>query len=109
MSTKLFFITPSGRKIETDGPTGESFMHVATAAGVPGVIGECGGGCSCGTCHVKLPPDWAERLAATQPPSALEHELLEFGDEYCSKTSRLSCQIKVTAEMEGMEVVVVDN
>lgn len=99
---KLIFQTPSGSVFEAEALAGETLMQAATNALVPGIIGECGGGCSCGTCHVHLPDEVAQQIEKTQPQSELERELLENGDDFSSKRSRLGCQITVHEGMDGI-------
>ena len=81
-------------------PPGLSLMEAALEAGVEGILAECGGACSCATCHVILDDDWHQRLGS---PSELEEGMLEFSENVCER-SRLSCQIDVTEEMDGMVV-----
>lgn len=79
---------------------GLSLMEAALEAGVEGILAECGGACSCATCHVILDDDWHQRLGSA---SELEEGMLEFSENACER-SRLSCQIDVTEEMDGMVV-----
>lgn len=104
----LEFLTTAGVRLRATGKPGDSIMQVARAAGVPGIIGECGGGCSCGTCHVHLSARMAEPILAAQPRSPLESEILENSDGYSAPLSRLGCQVKLTPEMDGMEVAVAE-
>jgi len=75
-------------------------METAVDNGVSGVVADCGGACSCATCHVYIDPDWVARLPE---PGESEQELLEFAVDL-KDNSRLSCQIEVTEEMDGMVV-----
>lgn len=75
-------------------------MEAATFNGVPGVVAECGGVCSCATCHVYIDPRWYKQLP---DPNDTEQELLEFAIDP-KENSRLSCQVVITEEMEGMVV-----
>jgi ferredoxin, 2Fe-2S len=80
---------------------GESIMSAATRTLTPGIIGECGGNLSCGTCHVFVDAAWSSRL----PPKTQEEEMvLEGVAEEPTEHSRLSCQIKMTAELDGIVV-----
>ena len=81
---------------------GGSLMELARNAGVRGIAGECGGGCSCGTCHVHLPDDWIDRLGRATPS---EMDMLEF-EPTMTRNSRLSCQIAVTDALDGLSVSV---
>ena len=92
-----------GRDITLEVANGLSLMEAATARGVPGIIGECGGSMSCATCHVVVDPDWAERAGS---PSAFEEDMLDITDAGRQPTSRLSCQIKMSAELDGIVVSV---
>jgi len=80
---------------------GASLMAAATGAGVPGIVAECGGSAMCATCHVYVDEAWAGKLPA---PLANEIEMLECTAAELRPTSRLSCQIKLTTELQGMVV-----
>ena len=73
-------------------------MLAARRAGIGGIIGECGGACSCATCHVYVDESWSH---TTGPATGSEADMLEFADEV-RPLSRLSCQIKVTPELDGL-------
>lgn len=88
-----------GREITLDVPEGQSLMEAATQRGVPGIIGECGGSMSCATCHVVVAPAWTDRAG---PPSAFEEDMLDITEAGRQPTSRLSCQIKMTAALDGI-------
>lgn len=75
-----------------------SVMQLALAIGVRGIEGQCGGSISCGTCHVHVPPDW---IARTGPAGRDEIDMLEFEPGF-GPTSRLSCQIAVTPDLDGL-------
>jgi 2Fe-2S ferredoxin len=77
-------------------------MEAARASGIPGVIGECGGACACGTCHIQLSADTLARLG---PATQAEQNILEFEETACP-ASRLSCQIRVADLPEGAVFVV---
>lgn len=101
---KLTFVQADGARVEAGAALGTSLMQAAVNAGVDAIAAECGGACACGTCHCVLPQEWFERVAA---PEADEMDMLEFviGPQ---PTSRLSCQVLVTEEMQGMEINVPD-
>jgi 2Fe-2S ferredoxin len=101
---KITFIAPGGRPIEVDGRPGESVMLAALVGMVPGIEAECGGACSCGTCHVHVEPGWREVVG---PPKALEAGMLEMIDK-TSDASRLCCQIQICEEIDGLVVRVPD-
>ena len=92
-----------GREITLDVTEGTSLMEAATQRGVPGIIGECGGSMSCATCHVVVVPEWAERAGT---PSTFEDDMLDITEADRQPTSRLSCQIKMTAALDGIMVSV---
>ena len=96
--TRIRFIQHDGREHEVEASEGESVMRAAVADGVPGIAADCGGSLSCATCHVYVPQEWLERL---QPPSADEQAMLEIAVDP-RDNSRLSCQIMVTPELEGL-------
>jgi 2Fe-2S ferredoxin len=84
---------------------GRSLMEVARAHGVVGVLGDCGGTCACATCHVYVEPEW---LAAVGAPDDIEDALLDMVDSR-TVNSRLSCQIKLSPELDGLQVTVGPN
>jgi ferredoxin, 2Fe-2S len=71
-----------------------------SATACPGIVAECGGACSCATCHVHVDEAWSEKVG---PPSPMEEDMLDFAFDV-RPTSRLSCQIKVTDELDGLIV-----
>ncbi len=81
---------------------GESVMRAATRADIPGIIAECGGALTCATCHVYVSPAWLDRLPA---PEHAEAEMLEMLDDL-QPGSRLSCQITVEGDLDGLAVIV---
>ena len=96
----ITFVDHDGQSIEIFAQTGDSLMDAATFNGVTGVVAECGGACSCATCHVYIDPDWYAKLPQ---PDDSEKEMLEFAIDP-GNNSRLSCQIDITDELEGMVV-----
>ena len=90
-----------GREITLDVAEGTSLMEAATRHGVPGIIGECGGSMSCATCHVVVDSAWADRAGG---PSPFEEDMLDVAEAPREATSRLSCQIKMRAELDGIVV-----
>lgn len=81
---------------------GATLMEVAVANGIDGIDADCGGACSCATCHVIVGAEWTEVVG---PPSAQESELLELAEARCD-ASRLSCQVKLNERMDGLSVTV---
>lgn len=97
---RIKFIAADGTETEINAEPGTSLMVAAVNNGIKGIVAECGGACSCATCHVKVDPSWYDRLT---PPASLEKDMLEFAAEP-SDTGRLSCQIPVTDELDGLVV-----
>jgi 2Fe-2S ferredoxin len=97
---KITYIEITGKEHVLDVAPGLSVMQGAIANNVRGVIAECGGACSCATCHVYVDPSWVNRLAKK---SEIEESMLEAVCEMHSN-SRLSCQIEVTEALEGLVV-----
>ncbi|MBI2384271.1 MAG: 2Fe-2S iron-sulfur cluster binding domain-containing protein [Gammaproteobacteria bacterium] len=95
---KIVFIQHTGESQTVEARPGQSVMEAATANMVRGIIGECGGSCSCATCHVYVDRDWFERLPAAD---TMELGMLEGAVEP-GPLSRLSCQIKVTEDLDGL-------
>jgi 2Fe-2S ferredoxin len=94
------FIDHTGAKFEVEAPLNRSLMQVALENGVPGILGDCGGSCSCATCHGYVDEKWADKLP---PRTETEAFMLEEVPEP-RPTSRLCCQIRVTAEIDGITV-----
>ncbi|AOB25689.1 MULTISPECIES: 2Fe-2S iron-sulfur cluster-binding protein [Bordetella] len=99
------FITPAGETLRVEVAEGDSLMHAATFAGVPGILGECGGSCSCATCHVFVEQP---ALEALEPMGAAEAEALEWTAEPRRHNSRLCCQLRMSAALDGITVRVAD-
>ncbi|MEO0735106.1 MAG: 2Fe-2S iron-sulfur cluster-binding protein [Bacteroidota bacterium] len=97
----ITFITPTGETIPATGDGG-SVMELALKHNVSGIDGNCGGVCSCATCHVHVAP---EDFAKTGPAGDLEADMLEF-DENVSEYSRLCCQITVGPDLNGITLTV---
>jgi 2Fe-2S ferredoxin len=94
----LIFVQPDGTQRSIEAINGHSVMEAAVRNGIKGILGECGGTCSCSTCHCYVAPEWLGRLP---PKSAEEADLLDFVWER-KETSRLTCQITVTDEIDGV-------
>lgn len=97
---KVVFIEENGAQYEVDVPVGQSLMQAATENGIDGIVGECGGVCSCATCHVYVEPDWFQALP---PADDLEESMLDVVRDPM-ENSRLSCQIKMTEALDGLVV-----
>jgi 2Fe-2S ferredoxin len=98
---KIVYVEFAGTEHVVDVPEGWTVMQGAVSNGVTGIEGECGGSCSCGTCHVYV--DEAS-LARLPNPDDTEEAMLDAVAAEVKPTSRLGCQIKVTAELDGMIV-----
>ncbi len=98
--TKITFIDHSGKTATVDAENGSTVMETAIRNDIPGIEAECGGSCSCATCHVYVDEDWADKLPK---PGPLEEDMLDFAYDV-RPTSRLSCQITVSAALEGLTV-----
>jgi 2Fe-2S ferredoxin len=97
---KITYIQFDGVRREVEIKAGTTVMEGAVRNGVAGVEAECGGACSCATCHVQVDTAWRERTGA---PGAMERDLLDFAP-HAGPGSRLSCQIKVTDALDGLVV-----
>ncbi len=97
---KITYIAFDGTETIVDAKEGMSVMQSAVNNGVAGIVAECGGACSCATCHVHVEQEWFDKLPEAQN---MEKEMLDFVMSP-QPTSRLSCQIKVTAELDGLVV-----
>ncbi len=97
----ITYVEINGTEHTVDVPVGTSLMQGAVDHAVPGIEGDCGGMCACGTCHVYVPESF---VALTGRPEELESAMLEFAFDV-DERSRLSCQILVTEEMDGMRVL----
>ncbi|MEI7803993.1 MAG: 2Fe-2S iron-sulfur cluster-binding protein [Hyphomicrobiales bacterium] len=97
---KITFIEHDGTPHTVDAEIGSTVMETAIRTGVPGIVAECGGGCSCATCLVHVDEAWAEKL---DPRSDEEETQLDFAYDV-RPNSRLSCQIKVTEALDGLVV-----
>ena len=96
----IAFVSHDGVSHETDIVEGQTLMQLATSNGIAGIDGDCGGECACGTCHVIVDNKW---VGLTGEQGDDEEQMLELTPER-EPTSRLSCQIKCSAAMDGMMV-----
>lgn len=99
------YIQPDGVRIDADVPAGHTVMEGALRNNVEGIIAECGGACSCATCHVYVGAEWLDKIPLA---NATENSMLEFA-EGKADNSRLSCQIRVTDELSGLVVTVAED
>jgi 2Fe-2S ferredoxin len=100
---KVIYVHPDGTREELDIEVGTSVRSAAIAHGIDGIVGECGGSAMCATCHVYLDEADLARAPEMQPD---ENEMLEFTVAPRRETSRLSCQLIVTSELNGLVVYV---
>lgn len=98
--TKITYIAFDGTRFEVDAENGSTVMENAIRNSVPGIEAECGGACACATCHVYVDDAWTDVVG---PPEAMEEDMLDFAYEV-RPTSRLSCQIRVRDEIDGLIV-----
>jgi 2Fe-2S ferredoxin len=101
---RVVFLAPDGARYEVEAAVDRTLMQVAVEHGVPGILGDCGGACSCATCHGYVDPEWAGRL---QPRSESEAFMLE-GVPDLRDNSRLCCQIRMAPELDGIVVQLPD-
>ncbi len=98
--TKLTIVAFDGTRFDIEAESGSTVMENAVRNSVPGIEAECGGACACATCHVYVDEAWTEKVG---PPAPMEEDMLDFAFEV-KPTSRLSCQIKIKPELDGLVV-----
>ena len=97
---KITYIDHEGTARTVEAEIGSTVMETAIKNAVPGIDAECGGACACATCHVFVDDAWKEKTGA---PSQMEEDMLDFAYDV-RPTSRLSCQIRITPELDGLIV-----
>ena len=97
---KITYIEHDGTVHTVAGDVGATVMETAIKHGVPGIEAECGGACACSTCHVYIEEEWREKVG---DPSPMEEDMLDFAFEV-KPNSRLTCQIKVRDDLDGLTV-----
>jgi 2Fe-2S ferredoxin len=97
---KITYVEHDGTEHVLDVKTGLTVMEGAVKNNVPGIDADCGGACACATCHVYVDEAW---IGKTGTRSAMEESMLDFA-EAVTENSRLSCQIKVTDDLDGLKV-----
>ncbi|MEX0407421.1 2Fe-2S iron-sulfur cluster-binding protein [Aquibium sp. LZ166] len=102
---KVTFINPDESRVELDVPVGTSLMRAATAHGIEGIVGDCGGGLTCATCHVLVEETF---LPDTPPITPNEEQMLDFTAMGRQPNSRLSCQLVMTEALDGLVVRIAD-
>ncbi|MFT5130370.1 MAG: 2Fe-2S ferredoxin [Rhodothermales bacterium] len=99
---KVTYITPNGDSVVIENAEG-TLMSIAVENQIPGIDGDCGGVCSCATCHVHVDPAWLDKVGVAD---SIESGMLELEDEVNDR-SRLGCQVDLTPELDGLVVQVV--
>ena len=97
---QITFIDHAGTSRTVEGQVGSTVMETAMKNAVPGIDAECGGACSCATCHVYVDKEWTAVVGPAQP---MEEDMLDFARDV-KPNSRLSCQIKLTLSLDGLVV-----
>lgn len=98
---KIVYVNPDGTQTVVQAEAGRTVMETAVNSGIGGIVAECGGACQCATCHVYVAENWRQRLP---PISALEEAMLENTLAERRPTSRLSCEIQIKPEYDGLTV-----
>ncbi|WP_407492398.1 2Fe-2S iron-sulfur cluster-binding protein [Pseudooceanicola sp. MF1-13] len=98
---KITYIEHNGTEHVVDVSNGMTVMEGARDNGIPGIEADCGGACACSTCHVYVAPEWVDKLPGRED---MEEDMLDFAYEPDLTRSRLTCQIKVTDELDGLVV-----
>lgn len=101
---KITYIQPDGSQQTVEAEPGLTVMEAAKKNTIPGIEAECGGACACATCHVYVDAAWREKVGK---PTEMEEDMLDFAFDV-REESRLSCQIKIKAEFDGLVVRVPD-
>lgn len=97
---KITYVDAAGTERSVEAEEGSTVMENAIRNGIPGIDAECGGACSCATCHVYVDEAWMDVVGE---PQHMEADMLDFAYDV-RPTSRLSCQIRVTPELDGLIV-----
>jgi 2Fe-2S ferredoxin len=96
------YVAYGGTTTTVDVPEGENVMRGAVYNSIEGILGECGGGLACATCHCYVDEAWTERVGG--PSSQAEQDMLESAASEVKPNSRLTCQIVMTPELDGLVV-----
>jgi ferredoxin, 2Fe-2S len=97
---KIIFKDHTGESREVEAEPGSTVMEAAIRNGIPGIVAECGGACSCATCHVYVDEAFMPLVGEPEP---MEEDMLDFAFDV-RPTSRLSCQIRVRDNLDGLIV-----
>ena len=98
---KIIYVEWNGTRHEVEVANGLTVMEGARDNNIPGIDADCGGACACSTCHAYIDPAWVEKLPAKD---AMEEDMLDFAYETDEVRSRLTCQVKVTDDLDGLIV-----
>ena len=98
--TKITYVDHAGKSTTVDAEDGSTVMETAIRNDIAGIVAECGGSCACATCHVYVDDAWLEKTGKAGP---LEEDMLDFAFDV-RPNSRLSCQLTVSAELDGLSV-----
>lgn len=98
---KITFVSPNNEEVTLEGRVGDTAMEIAVKNGIKGIIAECGGACACATCHVYVDKEFIDASGAV---SELEDDMLEGTASERTELSRLSCQLKLSEELDGIRV-----
>jgi len=98
---KITYVEFNGTEHVVDVADGLTVMEGARDNGIPGIEADCGGACACSTCHVYVDSAWTEKLPAKD---AMEEDMLDFAYQPDPQRSRLTCQLKVSAALDGLKV-----
>lgn len=99
---RVIFVETDGTEHVVEVAAGMTAMQAAVSRSVPGIDADCGGSCSCSTCHVFVDPAWIDKVGRA---SGMEEDILDFAVN-ARESSRLSCQIKMTAALDGLRLLV---
>ncbi len=98
---KITYVEHSGKEHVVEVATGLTVMEGARDNNIPGIEADCGGACACSTCHVYVDEAWVGKLPAKDD---MEEDMLDFAYQPDPEKSRLTCQLKVTDELDGLRV-----
>ena len=98
---KVTYFSPDGAETTLEARVGDSVMETAVKNGVKGIVAECGGACACATCHVFVDAAFADKVGG---PHDLEDDMLDGAATDRTEHSRLSCQIKMSDDIDGLVV-----
>lgn len=98
---KITYVEHSGKEHVVEVASGLTVMEGARDNGVPGIDADCGGACACSTCHAYIDEGWVAKLPEIE---AMEEDMLDFAYETQPGLSRLTCQVKVNEDLDGLIV-----